>query len=215
MKDGCFIIVGAGDIGEGDLPVKRSQGDFLCAADAGYRHLNAAGQQPDLLIGDFDSMEEPTSDSPPKIILPTVKDDTDTGYAVREGFRMGYRRFRIYGGVGGARLSHTIANIQLLSWIRENGGEAELISGSTRLFIRSAGQIERFDAPGDGSVSLFSLSEDSEISIRGLFYPLDHGKLKRTWPLGVSNHFTGDPAEITVHSGEILIILEEESHVPA
>jgi len=211
MKDGCFIIVGAGDIAKEDLPVKLFPGDLLCAADAGYRHLTAAGQQPDLLIGDFDSMEEPASELPPRIVLPTVKDDTDTGYAVREGFRMGYRRFRIYGGIGGARLSHTVANIQLLSWIRENGGEAELVSGGTRLFIRSAGQSEHFDERTEGTVSVFSLSESSEISIRGLFYPLDHGELLRTWPLGVSNHFKGDPGEITVHTGEILIILEEGS----
>ena len=211
MKGGCFIIVGAGDIAKEDLPVKLFPGDFLCAADAGYRHLIAAGQQPDLLIGDFDSMEEPASELPPRIVLPTVKDDTDTGYAVREGLRMGYRRFRIYGGIGGARLSHTVANIQLLSWIRENGGEAELVSGDTRLFIRSAGQSEHFDERTEGTVSVFSLSESSEISIRGLFYPLDHGELLRTWPLGVSNHFKGDPGEITVHTGEILIILEEGS----
>ena len=208
VKSGCFIIVGAGDIAKGDLPVRTEPGDLLCAADAGYRHLTSVRQVPDLIIGDFDSMEEPVSDDVPKITLPTVKDDTDTGYAVREGFRLGYHRFRIYGGIGGERLSHTVANIQLLSFIHDRGGEGEILSGNTRLFTRSAGQSEKFEGNSKEMISVFSLSEDAEISMRGLFYPLDHGTLSRKWPLGVSNRFTGSPAEITVHSGEILIVID-------
>ena len=213
MDGSVFFIVSAGDLCDGDLPVLLSEGDFLCAADAGYLHLLRVGQRPDLVIGDFDSMEK--TELPPdmeRIILPEVKDDTDTIYAVREGFRRGYRRFRIYCALGGIRFSHTVANIQLLAMIRDLGGEGELLAGTTRLFIGSTGSETVFDGDREGYLSVFSLTDQSEVSIRGMYYTLDHGLLTRSYPLGVSNHFIGGTAVITVHSGEVLLV---EERIPA
>ncbi len=206
MKEGCFYIVSAGDLCAGDLPIALERDDFLCAADAGYLHLLAAHQQPHLVTGDFDSMEEPADIE--KIVLPVDKDDTDTVFAVREGIRRGYRRFRIYGGLGGARISHSIANIQLLAMIRKLGGEGELIQGHTRLLLGSAGSVTILAHKQLESVSVFSLADESEVTLRGLYYTLDHGKLLRSYPLGVSNHFIDEEAEIIVHTGEVLIVLE-------
>ena len=207
-ESAVFYIVAAGEVCDGDLPVQLREGDFLCAADAGYLRLMAAGQKPDLLIGDFDSMEEPKDVD--RITLPVIKDDTDTVYAVKEGLKRGFRRFRIYGALGGARISHTVANIQLLSMIRDMGGEGELLKGKTAISLLGAGDHRSFDSGRRGLISLFSLTEASDVTIRGLFYPLDHGELRRIFPLGVSNHFTGEEAEILVHRGEVLLILEEE-----
>ncbi|MCR5674832.1 MAG: thiamine diphosphokinase [Lachnospiraceae bacterium] len=210
MKNGIFHIVSAGDLREGDLPVALSDEDFLCAADAGYLHLRAAGQRPALIIGDFDSMRE---DSIPedieRILLPVDKDDTDTVFAVREGIRRGYRRFRIYGGLGGHRISHTFANIQLLTMIRDLGGEGEIVQGKTRILLGNAGSTTRFEKRTDGSLSVFSLTDRSVVTLRGLYYTLDKGTLLRSFPLGVSNHFIGEEAEILIHEGEVLIILED------
>lgn len=212
MDGGFFYIISAGDLCDGDLPVRLSEGDFLCAADAGYLHLLRAGQRPGLVIGDFDSMEITKIPADLEhIILPEVKDDTDTIYAVREGFRRGYRKFRIFGALGGIRVSHSIANIQLLTMIRDLGGEGELLAGTTRLLIGSTGSETVFEGDREGFLSVFSLTERSEVSIRGMYYTLDHGQLTRSYPLGVSNHFTGETAVITVHLGEVLFVEERVS----
>ena len=60
-----------------------------------------------------------------------------------------------------------------------------------------------------GNISVFSLSDESEVSLLGLYYPLDHGLLTRRFPLGISNHFIGQTARITVHRGEMLVITEQ------
>ena len=230
-----FIIVGAGSLAGSDLPLEKKPGDFVCAADAGYLALSEAGIRPDLVVGDFDSMPErvlsegigtdPKSVSgscknpgagaefsaplPEIIRLPVEKDDTDTVFCVREGFRRGYQDFLILGALGGSRLSHSIANLQLLSMIRDLGGTAVIRYGKTEVFLLGEGEEKSFPESASGSLSVFSLSEESVITLSGLYYPLDRGTLTRRFPLGVSNHFTGSPAKVTVHSGELLVITEK------
>ena len=219
--NGRFIIVGAGSVAPSDLNFEKKPGDFICAADAGFLAINEAGLKPDLVIGDFDSMAEKAlfeayggndpgrSALPFELLrLPVEKDDTDTVFCVREGFRRGYRNFVIYGGLGGSRLSHTVANLQLLTMIRDLGGTGKLVQGSTEVFLLAAGETAVFPAGQSGQFSVFSLSEESEVSLTGFYYPLDHGLLTRRFPLGVSNHFTGNEAQITVHKGEVLVIIE-------
>ena len=227
-----FIIVGAGSLCPGDLDFTKSPEDFLCAADAGLLPLREKGLVPDLIVGDFDSMPEKEVFSPasgassadrsekgsqaPEIIrLPVEKDDTDIVYCVREGFRRGYRDFLILGALGGARLSHSFANIQLLSFVRSLQGTAVLRFGKTALFLLSEGEEKHFppaqQAPHQ-CISVFSLSDSAEVTLQGLYYPLDHGRITRDFPLGVSNHFTGEEACIRVHHGDLLIIIDSGSN---
>ncbi|MBQ1376574.1 MAG: thiamine diphosphokinase [Lachnospiraceae bacterium] len=206
---GRFVIVGAGSLEPGDLLFERTENDFICAADAGYAYLKEAGIRPDLVVGDFDSSDEPQGDF--EIIrLPVVKDDTDIVYCVREGFRRGFLHFLILGALGGERLSHTVANLQLLSMIRKKGGDAVLRFGNITAFVLGRTERVHFDASLKGSLSLFSLSESAVVTLENLFYVLEEGELTRTFPLGVSNHFTGKPAAVDVHRGEVLVILEKE-----
>ena len=53
---------------------------FVVACDAGYRNAVRLGVQPDLIVGDFDSAPRPETTGK-TIVLPHVKDDTDTHYA--------------------------------------------------------------------------------------------------------------------------------------
>ena len=52
----CFIF-GAGTVY--GVYRRPGAGDFVIAADAGYRACQRLGIVPDLLVGDFDSMPEP------------------------------------------------------------------------------------------------------------------------------------------------------------
>ncbi len=206
---GTCIIVGAGTIQPEDLPVKKKPGDFLMAADAGYMALLSAGQVPDLLIGDFDSMKQPEF-AGETILLPVEKDDTDTMFCVKEGLARGFTSFVLYGALGGSRISHTIANLQLLSYVKQSGGNAVLAAGGTRIQAAGAGECLHFDKTMAGTVSVLAVSEQADVSLRNLYYAGEHIRLQRSFPLGVSNHFTGERAEIEVHAGEVLVITEWE-----
>lgn len=206
---GICYIVGAGSVSDGDFRFEKKAEDLIIAADAGWLHLKKAGVRPDLLVADFDSMEA-VSPGCPLIRLPVVKDDTDTVYAVKAGLERGYRRFVLLGSLGGKRLSHTVANISLLAWIREAGGTGELRNGETVVRLFGEGEKVVFGASETGIVSLFAYSERAAVSIRGLQYAGDRIELNNAFPLGVSNHLTGRDAEIEVKEGLVLLIRESE-----
>ena len=92
----CFIFAAGSFYGLRERPVP---GDLVIAADAGYRICRGEGIVPDLLLGDFDSMEPPAGFAQVRR-LPVEKDDTDTLAALRAGLEQTCDIFYIYGGTG-------------------------------------------------------------------------------------------------------------------
>ena len=60
----------------------------------------------------------------------------------------------------------------------------------------------------EGDFSLFAISDQVTVSFTGLKYPLHHQTLTNTFPLGVSNSFTGGSASVTVTDGAAVAVLE-------
>ncbi len=195
-------IVGAGEFAPARFTP--APGDFIIAADGGFAHLQAMGVKPDLLLGDFDSLET-VPDFPNKLTLPVMKDDTDTAAALRWGMEHGYRDFRLHGGLGG-RLDHTLANIQLLAALSAAGCRAFLLGQESTLTVLTDGTLT-FPAGYAGTVSVFCHGDAAEgVSLRGLLYPLSEVRLTDTVPLGVSNSFLeGQGAAVTVRRGQLLL----------
>lgn len=177
-------------------------GDLVIAADGGYAHLG--GIRADLVVGDFDSLGYvPAGEN--VVRHPAKKDDTDTMLAARIGLERGYRAFVLLGGVGG-RLDHTLANIQTLAFLRENGARAALLGESeTITLIQNESLL--FRAGLSGIVSVFSYGAVATgVCERGLAYALDDATLTDTNPLGVSNAFTGEPASVSVREGRLVVL---------
>lgn len=214
-KQSC-ILIGAGDPPSYKIPV--SGGDYLIAVDGGYDYCRKWNFTPDLILGDFDSvspdlkkeiarMQEETPDKTK--ILPVMKDDTDTLAALRIGLSKGYRNFRIYGGMGG-RTDHTIANIQCLLFLKDQGAEGYLVSDREMLFL-IRNECIKFPAKSFGLFSLFALQKQvAGVTIRGMKYPLDQAELTDTYPIGISNEFIGEEAEVTVEEGTLLAVMQLE-----
>ena len=177
--------------------------DLVIGADGGYLKLESLGITPHLTVGDFDSLEKIPKNC--EIIKhPVKKDDTDTMLAVKIGYDRGYRNFCLC-GCAGKRLDHTLANLQTLSYIAEKGGKAYLIGDD---YIASAIKEDTisFNDSQKGNISVFSATDCCEVSITGLLYPVDRAKVTYDFPLGVSNSFIGEKAEITIHKGTAIII---------
>ena len=204
---GICYIVGAGDCAE--LP-KCAEGDFLIAADGGYRHLAARGITPDLLLGDLDSF---TGELPscPLLRYPAEKDDTDTALAIRAGEERGYREFRIYGALGGDRLDHTVAMLATLAACALRGLHVTLFGGRTRVFALASGE-KHFSPPSRGYLSVFAACGAAEgVTLTGLKYTLTDATLTPDRPLGVSNEFLPNtPACVAVKTGCLILIWNEE-----
>ncbi len=202
----CFIV-GAGSIFEGDLPFETTKEDLVIAADGGLLALQKSGMTPHLLIGDFDSMNNPNLPIE-TLVLPVEKDDTDLVYAVKEGLARGYKDFVLLGGLGGARFSHTFANLQLLAYLKEQGGQGLLVGGKTRIWLLKEESMS-LSLPAEAHCSVFAYSPQAVVSLNGLYYSLKKGNLTNWFPLGVSNHPVDSQTTITVHEGTVLLIIEE------
>ena len=188
-----------------------AQEDFLIAADGGLKHLQKLGIQPDEILGDFDSLGYIPADSR---VFPVEKDDTDAMLAARRGLALGYREFLFYGSLDGPRLDHTVANFQTLQFLADHGASGFLIGRHQLATVVKNGSLF-FPAGCEGTVSVFCMGADAQgVTLNGLYYPLEKGKLTSGFPLGVSNHFTGKPASITVENGSLLIIWDRNAGFP-
>lgn len=183
---------------------ERRANDLILCADAGYRLAQAMNVKPDMVIGDFDSMEEPANEN--TLCHSPIKDDTDTILCVNHGLEMGYRSFLLVGGIGG-RLDHSIANLQTLGYIAERGGKAELCDGRRRIYAVKSGNIR---VPRTkGKLSVFALSGKCDgVFIRGAKYLLEDATLTPDYPIGMGNDFTEAFAEIGVTTGTLLVVCE-------
>ena len=185
--------------------------DHVIAADGGLQHTEKLGISPDEILGDFDSLGYVPADSR---VFPVEKDDTDAMLAVRRGLQLGCREFILYGSLDGPRLDHTIANFQTLQFLSDHGAFGYLVGNEYLVTVVKNGAL-RFPAGCEGTVSVFCMGADAEgVTLKGLYYPLDRGTLTAGFPLGVSNHFTGAEAEISVEKGSLLVLWDRKNGLP-
>ena len=185
--------------------------DCVIAADGGLTHTQKLGLTPHVILGDFDSLGYAPEGAN---VFPVEKDDTDAMLAVRHGLRLGYRDFVLYGSLDGPRLDHTVANFQTLQYLCDHGAAGYLVGNSSIVTAVKNGRL-RFPAEAEGTVSVFCMGADARgVDIEGLYYPLKDGVLSSGFPLGVSNHFTGTEATVSVREGSLLVIWNRSSGLP-
>jgi thiamine pyrophosphokinase len=204
------IVVAGGDAALEDA-AQLTGTDLVIAADSGAAWLDAVGRQPDLVIGDMDSI-------PPDLLKrlaaqgvtiephPPDKEASDAELAVARAVAMGASEIVILGGFGGQRLDHELANLLLLAegW---SGAELRLVRGATSArAIQGRGRLELEGAAGD-LVTLLPLAGDARgVRTHGLRYPLEGEALHLGRSRGLSNLITEAPASVSLDGGILLVI---------
>ena len=199
------VIAGAADIADYErIRGKLREDDFLIYCDGGLKHMVGLERTPGLIVGDFDSAQDPHLDVE-TIVLPCEKDDTDTVYAVKEAVKRGYEEFLLIGVCGG-RLDHTLGNVSILLYLDSIGKKAAILDDHSEMELIS-GQTVRVE---DRYLyfSLLNISGCAEgITIRNAKYPLEEGTIRSEYQYGISNEvLPGKTAEISVKKGNLLLI---------
>ena len=180
---------------------------FVVACDAGYRNAVRLGVQPDLIVGDFDSAPRPETTGK-TIVLPHVKDDTDTHYAARWLLEQGCTRITLLGALGGARLEHSLANLATGLFLAQNGVEVLLADERSELHYLLPGTPLALQKGDWQYLSLFPLQGTLQgVTLTGVYYPLQNAALTADYPLGVSNEFVQDTAQLFCTAGCGLAVL--------
>ena len=206
---GQCIIFCAADFHGLAAPLEKD--DFIIAADGGLNHTKALGITPNGILGDFESLGYTPEGS---TVFPVEKDDTDAMLAVRKGLELGYQEFHLYGSLDGPRLDHTVANFQTLQFLADQGAFGYLIGKEYIVTVVKNG-ILRFPPEATGILSVFCMGSDARgVTLKNLKYPLENGTLSAGFPLGVSNHFTGSAAELSVSDGSLLVLFDRCNGLP-
>ena len=224
MKNNCYIF-GAGDFYNDGITINK--GDLVIAADGGYDHLKNTDIIPHVVMGDFDSVSPEFDEKKSGFSIMGIKiglkkennykiikyspekDETDMMLAVKYGLERKYKNFYIYGATGG-RLSHTMANMQLLCYLCEQNVKGYIIDENTVITAVKNGEIN-FNDSYRGVISIFSHSDISKnVNIEGLKYEVKNKDLTNDVSVGISNEFVGKSATISVTSGTLIIMIENK-----
>jgi len=189
------------------------EADFIVCADGGALHLQRLGIKPDVLLGDFDSIESEHLEYYMKqnveiLKFPAEKDMTDTELAVNTAIDRGYKNIVIIGGTG-TRLDHTLSNIFLLKLMLDRGVKGRIINEYNEMFlINDSTEIEAEDGC---YLTLLPLTSKVEgITTEGLYYPLRGEAIEMGSTRGVSNCFVEKKARISITSGILIAIKTRE-----
>lgn len=198
------VIIGSGDIKNYDyIKSKLREDDYIICADGGYDHAVKMGIEPDVVLGDFDSVKDANAIKD-KIVYPTRKDFTDSELALKRAMDMGADEV-IMLALTGDRLDHTLGNITMLTryencTVIDDNNEISLIKGKRTIKGRK-GQ----------TISLIPVMGDCEgITTEGLEYPLKNETLRYGECRGVSNIMTENKCVISVKKGMALVIKVEK-----
>ncbi len=215
MNFDCYIFTGGQVFADSffELAPMPGKNDLVIAADSGYLTARRLGVTPDILLGDLDSLDRsklaPNElDDMEKILVPSVKDDTDTQLALDTAIARGAKNVCIVGGLGG-RLDHTLSSVFLLEHISRQGVVGMMTDGRNRVHIMCTnGDKQTFTVKREYKyLSLVALSDVCRgVSVTGVFYPLDNVELTRRYSYAVSNEITDDCAQISLGDGVMLVI---------
>ena len=120
----------------------------------------------------------------------------------------GAKRVTLLGALGGARMEHTLANIATGLYLARNGAEVCIADERSELHYLLPGRPLRLPRGDWMYLSLFPIDGSlTGVSMSGVFYPLSDATLTPDYPLGVSNEFTADAAELSCTGGNGLVVL--------
>ena len=202
----CVIVGGAEIKNYGLMKNSFSPNDFFIYCDCGLKHEKNFGVSPDLVIGDFDSYTQPENFNN-VIVLPCVKDDTDTIFAVKEGIKRGFEEFLLVGVTGG-RQDHNLGNIYALLMLAMENKKALIIDDYSEIKIIKPNETEKIKF-GWKFFSLINISGTAKgITIRNAKYNLEDAEITPEFQYGISNEVLSHEkdAEVFLKEGYLLLV---------
>lgn len=205
------VVVAAGELDPADA-AHVDAAALTIAADGGARAMERIGRQPQVLIGDLDSVDaelvERLERSGTRVERhPIDKQASDTELSVEAAFAAGATEVTLLGATGGERLDHELANLLLLADAAFAGRALSAVRGAARVTALHGGDVRRLAGrPGD-LVTLLPVGGDaSGVTTDGLRWPLVSATLQMGRSRGLSNEVVSAPGSVRLEQGVLLVI---------
>lgn len=196
--------------------------ELLIAADRGIRGFLELGLLPDLILGDYDSVDQKDlqhildAGKVENMPFSPEKNYSDSHLAVEQAVKRGASEICILGAVGN-RLDHVLANIGLLKACADLGIQAELVDATNRMHIIQQQYVIQRENQHGVYVSILPYSDIvTGITMTGFQYPLENADISKDEyrdlssnmgvSRGISNVIVGETAVIQIKSGDLLVI---------
>lgn len=219
MKD--TIIVSGGNIHKDFaldfLKKNKTENTCLIAADRGVEFFMGTNLEPDVAVGDFDSLSaegakymETLKHTEIRRLKPE-KDDSDTQSAANYAIEQGTERIMILGATGN-RIDHLMANFGLLMLGKTKQVQIVLVDAYNYMSLIESGMILKKEEQFGKYVSFFPIEgEVTGLTLKGFKYPLNSYTLKvEDSGLTVSNEISDPEAEVTFETGKLLMIMSRD-----
>lgn len=177
-------------------------GARVIAADSGMRHAAVLGVEPELWLGDFDSVSESLSSAyptMPRTVFPSEKDETDGELAVKAALERGATSLVLVGAFGGERQDHVLLHLTQAIHHSEQGVPTVLTSGRQVGRPLPCSTRCRFDYPDGTLFSIIPFSDLKGLTVEGARWPLAAVDVPFASSLTMSNVVQGD---LTINLGE-------------
>lgn len=187
------------------------QAELIIAVDGGANHCSSLNIAPEILVGDFDSIDlavlaEYEQKDTEIHRHPMSKDATDLELALDLALDRGTSTIWLLGGLGG-RWDMSLSNIMLGASDKYTQCEMSLLGEDCIMHILRSQKTHSIHGKSGQTLSLLPLGGDVEgINISGFEYPLTDQTLQFGVSLGLSNVLTGDLATISFRKGVLLSI---------
>ena len=212
MKD--TIIVSGGNIHKDFaldfLKKNKTENTCLIAADRGVEFFMGTDLEPDVAVGDFDSLSaegakymETLKHTEIRRLKPE-KDDSDTQSAANYAIEQGTERIMILGATGN--------RIGLLMLGKTKQVQIVLVDAYNYMSLIESGMILKKEEQFGKYVSFFPIEgEVTGLTLKGFKYPLNSYTLKvEDSGLTVSNEISDPEAEVTFETGKLLMIMSRD-----
>jgi thiamine pyrophosphokinase len=180
-------------------------------ADGAAKVCREYSLQPDIILGDLDSLDAKTKAyfAASEIIEIEDQNTTDGEKAVQYCIEKGFQAINLFGALG-KRVDHTLYNLGMLKKFDDQGVELTLISNDDIAFLIS-GTRSFTAAPGTRISLLPVFGKVENVSSEGLVYALQNESLELGRHSSISNCFKSDTARVVIPTGQLLVVIERRA----
>ncbi len=191
--------------------------DYIIACDGGLRHCREMDITPNIIIGDFDSVDDELLElfrgKSIALKYPHDKDFTDGELGVQKAIQFCEQNdcdeVIILGGISeNGRFDHVLSNVFMLRMFEEKNISSRMVTEKNEIYYTTMNLIFK---PSKKFLSIIPVSDVLEIeSAKGLKYNLDNEVFYFGSTRSLSNECVDEVINISIKGGKALIVLSND-----
>jgi thiamine pyrophosphokinase len=175
------------------------------AADGGANHLARIGLRPTAVIGDLDSISEPTRAWLTEAVMVERPDQdrTDLDKALEHAFdHLGLEEVTVLAATGG-RVDHDLGNLGLLA--RLSLGQRLVFEGEAHRLLATRSELRLESVPGE-TWSFWTYDPSVRVFVEGVRWPIEGAALDAGGRPSISNLAVADQVRVRAESGAVIVM---------